>query len=72
MDARWDPRSAERPSGILRIYLRIIPLDLVASIRYGSMYNSRGGDWLRLRWLIQGKRVEDGGHNLVNTVTAKR
>ena len=35
-------------------------------------YNSRGGDWLRLRWLIQGKRVEDGGHNLVNTVTAKR
>jgi hypothetical protein len=35
-------------------------------------YNSRGGDWLRLRWLIQGKRAEDGGHNLVNTVTANQ
>jgi len=32
--------------------------------------NSTGGDRLRLRWLIQGKRAEDGGHNLVNTVTA--
>jgi hypothetical protein len=29
-----------------------------------------GGDRLRLRWLIQGKRAEDGGHNLVKTVTA--
>jgi len=32
--------------------------------------NSTGGDRLRLQWLIQGKRAEDGGHNLVNTVTA--
>ena len=32
--------------------------------------NPTGGDRLRLQWLIQGKRAEDGGHNLVNTVTA--
>jgi hypothetical protein len=47
-------------------------LDARLSVRYCTGYNSRGGDWLRLRWLIQGKRAEDGGHNLVNTVTAKQ
>jgi len=31
-----------------------------------------GHNCVRLRWLIQEKRAEDGGHNLVNTVTAKK
>src|SRR5258708_14753220 len=34
-------------------------------------YNSRGGDWFRLRWLIQWKRPEGCGCDLVNPVTAK-
>ena len=72
VDARWGPRSADSPSGILLFLPKSNLLDLLPGIRYGSYYNSRGGDWLRLRWLIQGKRAEDGGHNLVNTVTANQ
>ncbi len=61
------PLAAERPSGIL------VSLPLfywVAAIGYGCGDNSRGGDWFRLRWLIQGKRAEGCDYDLVNPVAA--
>jgi len=65
-------RFAGRPSGILRS--PGVTWNPTWSFRVASCNvrkdNSTGGDRLRLQWLIQGKRAEDGGHNLVNTVTA--
>ena len=70
--ARW-ARFAGNPSGILRS--PGVTRNPAWSFSVGSCSvrkddNSTGGDRLRLQWLIQGKRAEDGGHNLVNTVTA--
>jgi len=46
----------------------VVPLCDADRIRW--CHNSIGGDWFRLRWLIQGKRAEGCDYDLVNPVAA--